>query len=219
MLQRRRRIVLLFLLGTAVFMVILAWYTSNGRNRVATGLATTSSSTLSPTTLATPVADLHRVDWPNVTIPGQLCVVPGFITLRNGEATASSQRWGQVHVGMQGTDAVYGDLDGDGDDEAAVTIWCDNGGGTAAGQLAQGLVVFDNPSGQLRTIGTVTPQHQPADVHTSFIDSLTFARGRLVAHELWYRNTDATCCPSGKATTVWKYTSGRLVPGNTQLTS
>jgi hypothetical protein len=81
-----------------------------------------------------------------------------------------------------------------------------------AGQLGQGLVLFDNPSGRLDTIGIVTPRQQPADVHTSLIPSLRFARGRVIAHELWYRNTDATCCSSGKATTVWKYTGRRLVP-------
>jgi hypothetical protein len=218
-MRPRRSWILFFLSVIAALMVALAWYTSGSGDPAATPSATSNGGGRAKTALThATVVDVHRVDWPNVTIPGRLCAVAGSIKLRDGSATASSKRWGQVHVSMQGTDAVYGDLDGDRKDEAAVVIWCDNGGGTAAGQLAQGLVVFRNRNGQLHTIATVTPRQQPVDVHTSFVASLRFARGQVVAHERWYRNTDPTCCPSGTATTVWKYTGGHLVPGPPKLT-
>jgi hypothetical protein len=60
----------------------------------------------------------------------------------------------------------YGDL-GKGFQVAAFDVGCDNGGGTAAGQLAFAVIIFEVSDGQLRVLGTLTPQKQTSGVHTT----------------------------------------------------
>ena len=52
---------------------------------------------------------------------------------------------------------MFGDLDGDGRDEAALSVVCANGGGTAGGQLAFSAVIFKAVGRSFRVIGIVTP--------------------------------------------------------------
>jgi hypothetical protein len=101
------------------------------------------------------------VDWENASVPAAICGGEGAIRLHEGVALVSSRRWtddwrgnattevpGQVEVWSYG-DEVYGDIDGDGRDEAVVPLWCTNGGGTGGGQLGQGLAIMSGvPEGQ-----------------------------------------------------------------------
>jgi hypothetical protein len=168
--------------------------------------------------VGTAPSDLHDVDWANISLPGEFCDVPGLITFSNGEATGSSQRWGSVHLFVD-KHVVYGDVEGDSRSEAAVLTGCDNGGGTAGGQLGFAYVVLSGRGGSLDVIGSVTPKVEPPDVHTTLIGEITLARGQLTVHEAWYRPSDPTCCPSGTAVTVWKLEAGRLVPGAPSIRS
>jgi hypothetical protein len=112
----------------------------------------------------------------------------------------------------------YGDLDGDGTtDEAAVGVVCSNGGGTAAGQLGFFYVIVGARENVLRLMGVVTPR-QPLDPdagHVPLLGSVEILRGRLLAQEAWYGPSDGTCCPSGRAATIWTYASGKLRPSRT----
>ena len=163
-------------------------------------------------------ADLHAVDWADVPIPGDFCGIPGLVTLKGDAAKATSHTWGPVHLFRFGP-VVYGDVEGDLRSEAAINVECDNGGGTAAGQLAFAFVVFEGVRGRLTVIGTVTPQKNPPDQHPTLLTKVQLARGRVIAHEAWYRPSDADCCPTGTAITVWTLRAGHLTPGSARITS
>lgn len=112
-----------------------------------------------------PAVDLRGVDWENASVPAAICGGEGAIRLHEGVALVSSRRWtddwqgnattevpGQVEVWSYG-DEVYGDIDGDGRDEAVVPLWCTNGGGTGGGQLGQGLAIMSGVAGKVSSLG------------------------------------------------------------------
>ena len=166
-------------------------------------------------------ADLHDVDWAHVPLPGEFCGVPGLVTLKANEATATSDKWGPVHLfrNFRNVPVIYGDVTGDHRSEAAINVGCDNGGGTAAGPLAFAFVVFQGIQGRLTAIGTVTPQKNPPNQHPTLVWKLRLTRGRVIANENWYRPSDSTCCPTGTAVTIWTLQNGHLVPGAPRITS
>lgn len=140
------------------------------------------------------------------------------MTFQGDEATAISRTWGRVHL-FRFKPVVYGDLEGDRRSEAGVNVLCDNGGGTAAGDLAFALVVFEGVHGRLIAIGTVTPQKNPPDVHPTWFRKVKLTRGRVIVHEAWFRPSDSTCCPTGTAVTVWTLENGHLTAGPPRITS
>jgi hypothetical protein len=105
---------------------------------------------------------------------------------------------------------VYGDLDGDGQDEAALVVGCSNGGGTADGFLAYAQVVFTAGKKSPRAIAVVTPQQRHAPNVLPTLLRVVIRRSQVIAREAWYGENDGTCCPSGRSTTTWRYTNGRL---------
>jgi len=165
-------------------------------------------------------SNLRAVDWTIATVPGEFCDIPGLVTFLDGEATVTSLNWGEVHADIVPEATRYGDLDGDGVDEAAVSVGCDTGGGTGAGQLETGYVVVRESGGVLRSIGTITPQLQPADApNATRMGGVGFSIGQLVVNEIWYRSGDATCCPTGEAETTWTFRNGGLEPSPPLVTS
>jgi hypothetical protein len=124
---------------------------------------------------------------------------------------ARSATYGEVHLTVETDHVTYGDLMGDGQQEAVVDIYCDNNGGTTEGDLAYGAVVVGN-QGQLRALGTITTQMRLPDAgHVTLIGDVHIVPGKILVTELWYRQTDASCCPSGKAVTTWSFNSGTLM--------
>lgn len=165
--------------------------------------------------------DLRSVDWSNLALPGDFCGVRGSVQYKSGEAVGVSANYGEVHLNqMSFSNAVsYGDIDGDGLDDAAVALGCDNGGGTASGQLAFGGVVVASRLGVLKAIGTVTARMVPTEGgHVTLIKSISLSRGKVVVDELWYRPTDSTCCPSGEASTTWMLSADNLAPSSPVVT-
>jgi hypothetical protein len=168
-----------------------------------------------------PVRDLHEMKWRNATYPGAACGAENDIVLRDHGARihpAGHPWWRYVAVGQAGR--WYGDVDGDGRDEAAVSIVCSNDGGMAAGQLAFATVVFTAGDGTLRVLGVVEPR-QPPDpdtTHAPIVARVKLRPGKVVAPEYWYGPKDGTCCSSGRATTVWSYAGGELRAGRTVVT-
>lgn len=181
--------------------------------------------TTEPATTAPPVdlgpapADLHQLDWASVHVPGDFCSIPQVIAFQGGEATAASREFGRVHLGSV-SDVVYGDIDGDGRPEAALKVECDNGGGTADGQLGFGAVILTSRHDRLIALGSITPQEQAPDaIHVTLLTDVQILHGSVVVHESWYRATDATCCPTGTAVTTWTLDGDRLSPGTPEITS
>src|SRR5438105_3574698 len=103
--------------------------------------------------------DLHKADWGDVALPGSVCGARSPIHLDHGEAVIASARWlplRRVHVDSGWSRPTYGDLDGDGHEEAALVTDCNNGGGTAGGVLAYAQVVFAAVGNSLLVVGVVT---------------------------------------------------------------
>ena len=164
--------------------------------------------------------DLHKVNWSDVTLPGSVCGASNPIRLRDRRATVRSTRWPRwpnVHVYSGWTRVIYGDLDADGTDEAALAVSCDNGGGTAAGVLAYSEVIFTAGAHAARARRRDTTDTQPRRTgEPDPGDDPTRQSGR--ARILVPDPHDGTCCPSGRSTTVWTYTHGELVAGKTTVT-
>jgi hypothetical protein len=161
----------------------------------------------------------HSVNWGDVTIPGQLCRVNGPIHLHNGQAKVSHSGFGMA-LDVSLFTITRGDLESHGLQVAALQIWCNNTGGTADGELAEGIMVFAS-SKSPHLLGTLTPQHHTsAMVHIPFIIvNRIDTTGHIAVTEHFYNNIDPTCCPSGTATTLWKWTGRTFIPGRTKITS
>jgi hypothetical protein len=162
--------------------------------------------------------DLHAVRWSAVALPGAVCGATHTIRVRHRLALVRSFArpwWPRVEV--YAGDVFYGDLDGDGQDEAAVDVYCANGGGTAAGILSSASVIFTAVGRSLQVVGIVTPR-QPLDLDVGQAPSVgrvEIRRGEVIAHEHWFGPHDGDCCASGRANTIWRYAQGRLRPSRT----
>jgi hypothetical protein len=161
---------------------------------------------------------MHSVNWGNVTIPGHLCEVKGQIHLHAGHATVRHSGFGTA-LDILTTTVTHGYL-AHGLPVTALQIWC-IAGGSADGELAEGIMVFDSPGGKAHLLGTLTPQHKTSMmVH---IPSIAVNRiettGHVAVTEFFYTPGNMTCCPSGRATTLWKWTGRTFIPGRTKITS
>jgi hypothetical protein len=166
-------------------------------------------------------ADLHAVRWKEVVLPGAACGASRPIRLRRQRRvfvhSALEPWWPLVEVYTLGVS--YGDLDGDGRDEAAVRVVCSNGGGTGGGQLGFTAVVLAARGNELNVVGIITPQQPllPGAVNVPILGRIGLRPGRLIVQEAWYGPNDGTCCASGRATTLWKYTRSSLHPSVTSV--
>src|SRR5262249_39278735 len=117
-------------------------------------IAAVASATLSVVCVAgaAPPLGIRSVRCNEVQVPALTCWASKPIRLHGGSAVARTSHWPTYLPDHRVTiyreeHVAYGDLDGDGRDEAALGIVCANGGGTAGGQLAVAQVVFQFVSG------------------------------------------------------------------------
>ena len=183
-----------------------------------TALAATALTTTGGAAQAAP-ARTSGVNWSDVTIPGQLCKVSGPIKLHHGKAFVRHSGFGMA-LDVLMTSVTRGSL-GHGLQVAALQVWCDNTGGTADGQLAEGIVVENSPGGHPHLLGTLTPQLKGNPMlHIPFIVvNHVESTGHVAVTEFFYNSANPTCCPSGRATTLWKWTGRSFIPGRTHVTS
>ncbi|MFD4689140.1 hypothetical protein [Streptomyces sp. NPDC058463] len=164
-------------------------------------------------------ADLRDVDWAAIPFPGEFCAVPGLVRFdAELEARARSETWGPVRI-RRTTRVVYGNFDGDTRDEAIVYVGCDDDGVTQNTQIAAGYVVFGHAGRNLVVLGSITPQQKSRASYPTALVRPEFAEGRITVYEKWYRTSDAHCCPTGDATTVWTREGNRLTPGAPRIVS
>jgi hypothetical protein len=158
------------------------------------------------------VIDLHHVNWKAAMLPGRVCGVSHRIQLHDGKAFVRSRRWPnlrRIEVAAGWNPVIYGDLDGDGLDEAALGVSCSNGGGTADSALAYAQVVYRAGTSSALAIAVLRPHWQPKHALPTLL-TVVLRRGRVIGREAFYGRRDGTCCPSGRATTVWMYRHGTL---------
>ena len=146
------------------------------------------------------VIDLHRVNWKAASVPGRVCGLRRGVRLRAGKAHVSSRL--EVDAGWHRV--VYGDLDGANGDEAGLSVACTNGGGTADSVLSYAVVVFRAGTSSAVPIGILRPRHQAPQLLPTLLE-VDIDRHRVVGREAFYGPNDGTCCPSGRARTVWTY--------------
>jgi hypothetical protein len=163
------------------------------------------------------VAYVPQVNWGDVAIPGQLCEVDGPIQLHNGVAKVSRSGFGPIVVNL--TTVTHGYL-GHPLTVAGLQIWC-AADGTAASQLAEGIVVFGSTGSKPRLLGTLTPRYRPRPAsHVPYIAVVRFdTTGHVATTEFWYTPSNPDCCPSGRAATIWKWTGHTFIPGRTKIIS
>lgn len=167
-----------------------------------------------------PKLDLRRVNWLDATLPRAVCGATGRVRLKSGDAIVHSSRWPhwpQVHLtdNWSAKPVTYGKLSGQ--DAAAVSVNCNNGGGTADGVLAYAQAIFRAGSHAPQLIGLITPRVQPRNEPATLVGA-SFAGTQIVAHEFFYSPGEGICCPSGRATSIWRYSKGRLVYVHTVVT-
>jgi hypothetical protein len=165
--------------------------------------------------------DLHRVNWRRALVPASVCGSHRSVRMRNGYAVAASGRWPaypRVFIGVGAGAVVYGDLNGDGHDEAALQADCANLGGTAGGQLAFAVIVYRPGVTESVAVGVLTPQLRGnPHYHVPLLEARTITRGKVTVSEWIYGARDGDCCASGLARTVWHLHGRRLVAGKTTV--
>ena len=166
------------------------------------------------------VVDLRHVNWLEASLPGYICGAHGPIHLKDGAAVVRSRRWRQwprVHVTDTWVEkpVVYGVLDGH--PSAAVSVNCNNGGGTVDGVLWYAQAIFTAAPTAPRLVGVVFARvHRPDQLAT--VVRVAFHGSDVVSREYYYGSADGSCCPSGRATTIWTYSHGTLSPVSTVIT-
>lgn len=122
---------------------------------------------------------------------------------------------GTPDIVIDETAVFYGTLQHD-LDVAAVYVWCTNTGGTADGEIQSSLVIYKAIADEPVVVSTLTPQQpsSPDGHHVAYFDgsAVTISGSTITAQELWYGSQDATCCPSGRATTVWTFNGSSFSP-------
>jgi len=162
--------------------------------------------------------DLHAIDWNKAVVPGSVCGADHPIELHTGYATVRSHRWPAVpRVSVDRGRVVYGDLNGDGRDDAALQIVCANLGGTAAGQLAFAVVVYSPGLRAPTVIGVLTAVLRSTGRHVPILVPDSIGHGKVTVTEYSYGPHDADCCPTGQATTVWQFENGTFRPASTHV--
>jgi hypothetical protein len=173
-----------------------------------------------------PSSDLHLVDWRKVLLPGAACGSSRPISARRQDrygATAFVDGdvnfpWWNTVVVWWSRHPAFGDLDGDGLDEAALDVACSNDGGTAGGQLHFSAVVFKADGAQLRALGVI-PVEQPLirAGHVPVGDVARIGSDGVLMRENWYGPFDTTAGGSGESVVTWRYQDGRFVRTNTRI--
>lgn len=182
---------------------------------------TSATRPASPSGDSNTSASIRNVDWSSVTVPGQVCDAPQPIQLTRRGATINAPPGlgaGTPQVMIGAWEVVYGDLNGAAPSVAALGVMCTNTGRTADGQIKDSWVVYSDVRGSLQVIGMMTPQILGTG-HVPLFDDrpggIEIRPGTITVKQRWYGPHDGTCCPSGRATTVWTYANSVLSPTST----
>ena len=158
---------------------------------------------------ATTPSDLRAADLTDVPVPASACAADEDFAPDGG-----FRREGTEATSTTSGKPVYGDLDGDGNDEAALDFLCRPDGGRLV--IDQGYVIVSGTSGTPAVVGVVSSRYRP-DEQPGVVDSVTLGANEITATEQWFQAQDPVCCPSGRATTVWTYDGGQLTPEEPQV--
>lgn len=108
-----------------------------------------------------------------------------------------------------GEDVAYGDISGNGEDEAVVHALCTYG----ANAREHSLQVWDVSDGAAKVVATVP--EPPQDVTGPFppdVRSFEVSDGALVVSWSRHEDDDPHCCPSGEVQMSYRMVGGEIVP-------
>ncbi len=155
---------------------------------------------------------IRTVDFLDHTYQSQMGdEAPESITVRNGDyerpKDADGNEAGFFHAGAP----VYGDVDGDGVEDAIV-ITIDNGGGTGMFDVAH---VFTMKGGQVAEIAVVPG----GDRGDGGLRDVTPEPGGVKVERLTSVEGDGACCPSKLTVEHWRWTGKDLAIDDKQTTT
>ncbi|WP_435157620.1 hypothetical protein [Amycolatopsis sacchari] len=158
--------------------------------------------------------DLATVDWAEAVVPGDLCLTPQPVQLHDGTATVVDEQWGNLIYSLGDRRPTYGDLTGDGQEEAGIDVYCVPEGAGGSAVISRGFLIFDGSSGAYRSIGAITAVHPRAPgLAQPFVESIEIEPGRITAHEKFFAESDPSCCPGNDAVTTWTFDGTSLTHG------
>jgi len=143
--------------------------------------------------------DLRTVDWRNRS----------YGTIGNGDCPEAALRDGEVanqFMGVRLAQVAYGDLTGDGAEEALVTLECYPVGGNAYPMVVS-FVFTSGPGGPTR-LGDVIVGAQP-----------TIVGGAVRTADPVWAPADPRCCPSRTDQKTWRLVDGRWVSSSAAPTA
>ena len=111
-------------------------------------------------------------------------------------------------VGLVEDFSLVGDLDGDGRDEAVVTLWQSSGGSGTFNYVA----AVGRKNGEIINLGTADLGDR-AQVRSGRIDD-----GVIIFDVLQQGEGDAACCPTQLATRTWSLMNDQLKEGDAMIT-
>jgi hypothetical protein len=171
-----------------------------------------------------PGAGVRAVDWANGSYPGDSCGDKGIqgtgdrpdvpappFAAHDGDAPSAN---GVDHLTVA-PEVAYGDVTGDGRDEAVVNLLCDEGGSFRWSVV---WLYGDDPAvpGTVRRLAPVAPlaDQKTADgrrVEAQFLDRATIADGRVTTTWVTYDGTEKGGRPLVQATARQRWQAGALV--------
>lgn len=167
---------------------------------LAVGCDSGSDGARSASTVVPPAskADVHTVDWRNASYSVACLDLGGPaaqqvpVTLTNGSGTTAPVNWFgtpvKLDVAVKSVD--FGDLTGDGRDEAVVRLTCTPDGSNG---VAQEIQVF-GPGSEL--LATPALRNTTGSDFAPEIESMKVADGRITGTAAYWSATDPHCCPS-----------------------
>ena len=150
-------------------------------------------------------ADIRKVDFKNFTYPA-LCISekPENVTVKNGEFSKEKQEDGYVdRFYYKVFDFAYGDLTGDGKDEAIVLGVCNTGG---TGNFSEGFI-YSMKGTKPALIGRIPG----GDRAEGGLRETRVENGLLVVESNDPGPDGGSCCPQVIVTNRYRVTDGKLV--------
>lgn len=144
----------------------------------------------------------------SATYKPQESVTSDPVQLTNGNWDGPSDTgFSHPYVSMMPDFTVYGDIDGDGNNEAAVIVH-ESGGGSGVFRI---LGLFGRTDEEVRHLGSIALGDRTQ------VRSVQIQPGQLIAEYVRAAEGEPRCCPTEVARTHWSYSDGKFSVASDEL--